>query len=290
MRRIVAALVPVAVALTVSAVVVAPASGDDGPPLTPPAVTDPIPVAIPIPRVEPPGELPKVFESTPMPRPGAVLVVPGITTPRGGIRSRPGISSSVAVTPRVDEGLPPLVGPDEMREAGPIPSSSRASSRPAEPRSPTGRPPITLESVPESTEPLNLKPGELSSEPSSPSRRGPLDFFRGAPAPPRRPGGFFGRLFAPPVVNDRPRDEESEAVKVEPRTDPAADAALKRRVETQIGESLGGKLRSFEVRVVGRDVVILARPARFWQKRGVRNALDSLPSLIGYKARIEVID
>ena len=79
-------------------------------------------------------------------------------------------------------------------------------------------------------------------------------------------------------------------MKVEPRTDPAADAALKRRVEKQIGESLGGRLKSFEVRVVGREVSVIARASRFWQKRSVRNALEALPALTGTKSKVEVID
>jgi hypothetical protein len=79
-------------------------------------------------------------------------------------------------------------------------------------------------------------------------------------------------------------------VTVEPRTDAAADAALKRRVEKQIRESLGTRLRSSEVLVVGRDVTIRARAARFWQKRAVRRALESLPALHGYDARIEMLD
>jgi hypothetical protein len=79
-------------------------------------------------------------------------------------------------------------------------------------------------------------------------------------------------------------------VKVEPRSDPATDAALKRRVEKQIRDNYGTRLRSFEVRVVGRQVVITARPARFWQRRALRTSLEQLPALQGYKAFVEVLD
>jgi hypothetical protein len=78
------------------------------------------------------------------------------------------------------------------------------------------------------------------------------------------------------------------SISVEPRTDPAAEAALKRRVDRQIRETLGNRLRSYEVRVEGSEVTITARTARFWQRRGVRNALESLPALTGYKATIRV--
>jgi hypothetical protein len=100
---------------------------------------------------------------------------------------------------------------------------------------------------------------------------------------------MFGRFF-PPAPLDRRAYEDGDRIKVEPRTDPAADAALKRRVELQVRESLAGRLRSYEVRVVGREVTIVARPARFWQKRATRNSLEALPALNGYKAVIEVID
>jgi hypothetical protein len=81
-----------------------------------------------------------------------------------------------------------------------------------------------------------------------------------------------------------------DSIRVEPRTDPAADAALKRRIERQIREGLAGKLRMYEVGVVGREVVIRARPARFWQRRAIRRELEALPALNGTRARVEVID
>ena len=46
------------------------------------------------------------------------------------------------------------------------------------------------------------------------------------------------------------------SIAVEPSTDPAAEAALKRRVERQIHESLGSRVDDVEVRVTGRDVAI----------------------------------
>ena len=74
------------------------------------------------------------------------------------------------------------------------------------------------------------------------------------------------------------------------RTDPAADAAVKRRIEKSIRENLGDKLRFYEVRVVGREIKVRARAARFWQKRTVKNSLEALPGLKGYKVVIDMAD
>jgi hypothetical protein len=83
---------------------------------------------------------------------------------------------------------------------------------------------------------------------------------------------------------------ETSAITAEPSTDPAAEAALKRRIERQVHEALGDRVRDVEVRVIGRDVTIRARSTRFWQRRGVRRALESLPGLAGYKPSIELLD
>ncbi|WP_422926374.1 hypothetical protein [Singulisphaera sp. PoT] len=79
-----------------------------------------------------------------------------------------------------------------------------------------------------------------------------------------------------------------DGIIVEHRTDPATDAAFKRRLESQIRAGYGDQLRSLEVRVVGRNVVIHARSARFWQRRGLRRSIESLPTLSGYRSTIEV--
>jgi hypothetical protein len=74
------------------------------------------------------------------------------------------------------------------------------------------------------------------------------------------------------------------------QTEPAADAAVKRRIEQQIRDAMGDRLRSVEVRVTGRNVLIVARPSRFWQKRSIRRTLETLPSLSGLQARIEIAE
>jgi hypothetical protein len=90
-------------------------------------------------------------------------------------------------------------------------------------------------------------------------------------------------------VGRAPADPRA-SVTVEPRSDPAADAALKRRIEHQVRDSVGTRLRFYEVRVVDREVTIRAKPARFWQRRAVRHALESLPVLSGYRSRVEMVD
>jgi hypothetical protein len=68
------------------------------------------------------------------------------------------------------------------------------------------------------------------------------------------------------------------------------EAAVKRRVEKQIREALGDRVRSVEVRVAGRSIVIRAQAARFWQRRGVRRSLESLSLPSGYRSRVELLD
>lgn len=84
--------------------------------------------------------------------------------------------------------------------------------------------------------------------------------------------------------------EPESSIAVEPRPDPAAAAIVKRRIEKQIQQSLGDRVRSVDVRVTGRNVLIRARAARFWQRRWVRRSLESLTIPSGYHPRVELID
>jgi hypothetical protein len=93
-----------------------------------------------------------------------------------------------------------------------------------------------------------------------------------------------------PLSSLRADDRTTSGITVEPSTDPAAEAALKRRIERQIHESLGDRARDVEVRILGRDVTIRARATRFWQRRTVRRSLESLPGLSGYRATIDLLD
>jgi hypothetical protein len=83
---------------------------------------------------------------------------------------------------------------------------------------------------------------------------------------------------------------QGDAISVQPRSDPAADATLRRRLERQIQDAVGDRVRSVEVRVLDRNVVIRARVRSFLYRRGVRRALEGLPGISGYKTKIEVLD
>ena len=63
---------------------------------------------------------------------------------------------------------------------------------------------------------------------------------------------------------------------------------MKRRIERQVREALGDRIKSAEVRVVGRNVAIRAEASRFWTARGVKRTLESLPGLAGYRTTIDV--
>ena len=117
---------------------------------------------------------------------------------------------------------------------------------------------------------------------------------REAPPPVRRGPRFFGR-FAPPSAfagrgSRTTRGADPDEPKSKAKSDPAADAELKRRIERQVREALGDRVRSVEVRVVGRNVAIRAEASRFWQRRSVRRTLESLPGLAGYRTTIDVGD
>lgn len=147
--------------------------------------------------------------------------------------------------------------------------------------------------------------------PQGPQRRGLFGLGRPAPAPPpipapsnRSSAGSASTLddgldrdeapirSLPPATsrNTSRSRPDSDGIKVEPRNDPAADAAVKRRVERQVREAVGNRVKDVEVRVVGRAVTIQVRGVRFFQKRGVRKSIESIPGLGAYKTTIDVLD
>ncbi len=166
----------------------------------------------------------------------------------------------------------------------------------------TGRAPIplTLESIPDEP-PAELGsvrvPADRSTAPRSPRASSPRPLSESEPsapassrpAPPRSSSTVFGRLLGPTGSSDEPAGPRS-SITVEPRSDPAADAAVKRRFEKQVQQAVGDRVRSVEIRVSGRSVVIRAQAARFWQRRGVRRSLETMPLPSGYRARVEMID
>lgn len=270
------------------------ALGQDGPPPLAPPVTGP--VADPAPA----------FEAPPPSGPGQVLVVPGITTPRASARNpraprgnpaRPAAAPVPDATRTAEAavGLPPLLGPNEMpdsRVRNPVGAAGTVADPFGTGGRTSGRPPLTLESEPAGPGD-DAATGETTPPIHVPSRRyGPESVPRqfGSPFAPRRPQGLFSRFFPPAGPADRRAGGTGDSVTVEPRPDAEADAALRKRVEGQIRENFGSRLRSYEVRVEGRQVVVRARPARFWQRRALRSGIEALPALRGVRATVEVLD
>jgi hypothetical protein len=175
------------------------------------------------------------------------------------------------------------------------------------PRTSTGQP--TGETIPLTIEPLDGDPPILrgpTGQPSAarsnsgratdgPARSRPDDEAADPRPAPRRATGILGRLFGPPPAPPPTSREASRAdakIKSDPDSDKDLDADViaRRRIERQIRATLGDKVRSFDVRITGRNVVIVAQPSRFWLRRSVRHSLETLPALQGYRARIEISD
>lgn len=115
---------------------------------------------------------------------------------------------------------------------------------------------------------------DLNSEDAPP--RGFFERFTGRqPQSPRRQAGPAG-------------GSRDGVISVEPRTDPAADAELKRRIEKQLRSAGGDRLRSMDVKVAGKKVVIKARANHFWQRRGLRRSIETIPALSGLKSQVDV--
>ncbi len=243
-------------ALLLTCAATSPAWGDE-----PPATVD-IPPLLP-----PPIEAPASREI------GPVLVVPGVPT-SASPRSRPGAAAPEPSTPVAGGDLPALIGPSEMPEPG-LAGSARRDA-PAM----TSRVDIPLE--------LDWVPDPVVPDPPR-ARTSPL---REAPPPVRRGPRFFGRFAPPSSSTGRGSTPTRGPASDEPmsKSDPAADAERKRRIEREVRETLGDRVRSTEVRVVGRNVAIRAEASRFWQRRSVRRALESLPGLAGYRTTIDVGD
>jgi len=282
------------------------AAQDQAPPLTPPALDPPATAPAPAP---PPPRSPSAPGSTsassPTTKPAQaapaesrpLLVIPGVTAPvpsRTGTRpTRPrpvgGTGAADSTAPTAPSSLPASLLP-------PVEEAPPAGRDPAV----TGRSPIplTLESIPD--EP----PAELGSErlpaarpagprspraSSSPLQSEPSAPSASRPAPPRSSSTMFSRLLGPTGSGDASAAPRS-SITVEPRPDPSAEAAAKKRIEKQVQQAVGDRVRSVEIRVSGRSVVIRAQAARFWQRRAVRRSLETMPLPSGYRARVEMVD
>ncbi len=231
-----------------------------------------------------------------------MLVIPGVTAP-----PRPAGSTSRPKVPQANRSSDPRSRASTAASASPPAPSALGSpfrldgGTPTEPKPGASLPapiPLTLEPLDEHPAPDQKKPA-LSSPPVSPVR--PRASNRASESEnipvitrpsPRRMPGFLGRVLGqppassagePPGASDTPGRAASKST-----TPPDPDAVLKRRIEQQIRANLGDKVQGVAVRVSGRNVLIVAKPTRFWQKRGVYRALESLPALAGLRARIDL--
>lgn len=248
---------------------------DQPPPLEPPALVAPRTTK---PAAGSPASTPaRPSENRPL------LVIPGVTAPlptRPSVRlAPPGVSAS--------EPKPATSNPRRMQDSTKPTRTVQSLARPA--TSPPGSIPLTLEAIPDDPPPelgserpsRSVSPRALSG--STPAQNNPR------PTTPRNTSSILGRLLAPSNLNEdiAPGRGETPA---EPRSDPAAEAALKRRIQKQVEKTLGDHIRSVEVRLNGRTVVFRARASRFWYRRSVRRTLEGMSLPAGYRARVEAVE
>ena len=274
------------------------ALAQEPPPLEPPK-TDAAQPPRSAPQPSPARPQPNAGQSAPARAPSRpMLAIPGVTAPPA--RSRPSNPPRSAAPP-----------PSGTSSASPFRQAPVSSiSGPPSLRTPSGSPSVpAIEGLPESSardtipltlEPITEEPATDRTAPRSPAPRpGPArppgsvlnDRAVDEPSSPRpapRRGGVFNRFFGPPPPREQARRpvRDNSRPDREPNEDP--DAAARRRIERQIRETLGDRVRSIEVRVNGRNVLIVAQPSRFWLRRSVRHSLESLPALQGYRTRIEL--
>jgi hypothetical protein len=214
-----------------------------------------------------------------------VLAIPGLTTPTAR-PSAPVEAPKPALEP--GPGELSLDAPIEMR---PLPEASPIRPGPSVP--PANRP-LLLESTPidranqiggatTRPKPPAIKPSTPPQPAQAPARRSRLFGFLAGPAPtparPPSPSPAASRTTAP----GRP-------VAAAPVEDPAADSALKRRIERQAREVVGTRARSVEVKLDGKEAAVVVSGVKFYQKRAVRKQLEGIPALSGLRSTIEVVD
>ena len=256
-------------------------AGDDGPPpLTTPAEAPARAAQAPDPAPRP-ATPPRASTSLLRPRRGAAAKLGTARLP----------SAPADLPPPLDEP-PPMDGPSEMRRLPDRPlGGAGVSRRRIEQPEPLDAPPtLTLETEgadgyrPPSLAPESVDEEDKDKDKDEPGKTKPR---RGSP-PPRRRFGLF-----PALNNARARQNDADresAIRVEPRSDPAADAALKRKLEAKVKDAVGDRARDVEVNVIDRNVVVRARVDRIWNRRAVRRTIEALPALSGYKARVEIND
>ena len=293
-----------AILLTCSGVALNSARADDGPPpaLEAPAGDGP---ATPVPIPAPTAPKPATAPAAPPRDDRAVLALPGITAPSSrSPRLGPTITTAdlppPSLGPTSDGGLPPLEMPGARpNQAGPIELIPLPSERFR------GR---IVDSIPidATLPPLEvppIRPGSSRPRGTTTTDRDrsilddPIDLMdikdrdksakeddKPLPPPPRRSGLFSRFMLRPTSLGS------DSAIKAEPRSDAAADAEIKRRLERQASAAVGDRTKAIEVRVVGRSITIQARGVKFLQKRAVRRSLETLPGLTGYRSVVEIVD
>ena len=232
-----------------------------------------------------------------------LLVIPGVTAP--------GRPSSTIPRPRTVQQAPAVSSSGSISLDRPVAGGgSLEPGSPARPRS-NGSSSTVGVTIPLTIEPLDDEPAgkaggtkatqtpavvERPTLRSLADEKPPIAPLTDEPAPeagPRRAPSLFGRFLgparsaAPPGLPDRGAQDPCQG-RCSPRCRHRRGRA--KRIEREINDSLGDRLRSLEVRVSGRNVLIVARASRFWQKRSVRRALETLPGLAGYRARVDVPD
>jgi hypothetical protein len=283
------------------------ALAQDPPPLEGPA-SEPEPSKASAPPTRPSTPPPSTAPvSPPVAAPSSVrpmLVIPGVTVPaaRTGATTNPKVLQpsrpSTSGLPAPSGTGPPVAAPSNLGSAFrhtagmPAPGAPEASLRD----------PIPLTLEPLDDEPA---PGQTHADSTSPRRTPtrapvsvPVEESVRAPAGPRptpwRMPGLLGRVLGQSPANTARGSSRSDepasrsAGKAKTKSEPATDATVKRSIEQQIRSTLGDRVQGVEVRVSGRNVLIVARATRFWQKRGVRSALESLPALAGFRARVDL--
>jgi hypothetical protein len=215
------------------------------------------------------------------------------TGPIGGDGPPPLVApAAIGTTAAPEVGLdrfPPLELPPSLMGTGPRPELSFDAvppplvSDPPNARGDSSRPrmvapPVSPLAVPVPPASEGTAGGPLGVSSSSASASDP---------PRRRLFGWITAPWGPPRASSLP---SAESIRVEARIDPAADAALQRRVESQVRDAVGGQLRALDVRVHGREVEVTARVQRFWNKRPVKRAIEALPALAGTRANVEVTE
>jgi hypothetical protein len=302
-----------------------PQSSPAEPPATGPGSTAPPPIPAP-PMPVAPAPKPAAPKPAAARTERPMLALPGVTMPpTRPVRTAPPLPPAsempASLAPTADGGLPPLVSPGSRR-----PGAGTEANAPSLPPSPASRfRGRVIESVPSGEAPtlptidlppIDSRPGRIvspapplgtprrpgerleidgpersGSRPSMPMTEPDADEKNGdlpKTAPTRRSPFLGGMLTSP--FGPRSTTGADSTIRAEPRTDPAADAILKRRIEKQAHDAVGDRVKELNVRVVGRSVTIQAHGTRFLQRRSIRKALENLPGLSGYRSTIDVKD